>query len=598
MNCLLPIAFQRMTEQLRTAMALLCVALILCVSTAALAQSSALNNGSREVTQQATIWIDQSGAATVEQLVAAPERFRPIGQSHSFALTPESALWMRIDLPAANTQKRWYLQLSSATFFNQASLYQRSASGQWKEQLAGDRHPVAKWEYPEQTPVFLVDLQTNTTLWLRLADYPAPIAPRLQLLSQDSLDTQRRWSFLLIGGYLGFGILVLFLGIVHARLYGDRAFVAYSAYVAFMLLFQMAYTGIGGLYFWPNWAAWNNAAPAIFMLLLTSAGIWFVREACAIARYSKFIDKAVLAWVAFGVLFTVVYTSLPTKTNFLILNLYGLLSVLLSITLCFWVWRNGERYGGWLFLGFLPVHLGYPFAALRSSGLIADNWLSQYAVLIGSAIEIPLLLYILHLRAKEFSENRARMRAIDHADPLTGLAISPVLTLRMRDALRRSSSQGNAHHALVLIELANHASFMSKHGRLMGDRALVVSASCLQSFFADLDTVCRIDETRFAVLISKPINSYALSMLAQRLVARGLIEQLELQDKTPLRFRVVTSPLYRLSTALNTNGEIDLDQTLQPLSEAMNRLANEPKKFIVNLNPFQQTESDAGATPA
>ena len=53
--------------------------------------------------------------------------------------------------------------------------------------------------------------------------------------------------------------------------------------------------------------------------------------------------------------------------------------------------------------------------------------------LIGSAIEIPLLLYILHRRAKDFSENRARLRALDSTDPLTGLTVTPVLRLRKID---------------------------------------------------------------------------------------------------------------------------------------------------------------------
>ena len=45
-----------------------------------------------------------------------------------------------------------------------------------------------------------------------------------------------------------------------------------------------------------------------------------------------------------------------------------------------------ETYAGWLFLGFLPVHLGYPFPALRSAGVLPDSLATQYGVLIGSAM--------------------------------------------------------------------------------------------------------------------------------------------------------------------------------------------------------------------
>ena len=80
---------------------------------------------------------------------------------------------------------------------------------------------------------------------------------------------------------------MLFLGWVHVRLYGDRVFLAYVAYVTCMLGFQIAFTGLGGLFFWPNLPRWNDAAPALFMLWLTGAGIWFVREVSALSRHSR-----------------------------------------------------------------------------------------------------------------------------------------------------------------------------------------------------------------------------------------------------------------------------------------------------------------------
>jgi two-component system, sensor histidine kinase LadS len=548
------------------------------------AQSAASATGSREVTQQADIWIDDRGSAQVEQLAASTsDVFQPLGQSRSFSLAADSALWMRLSLPAADPNERWYLQLSSAAALDQATFYQRSESGQWTTRRAGDRLAVATWDLPEQTPVFQVNLEAATTVWLRLESYPATIAPRLQLLTQHDFDTQRRWSYLLLGAYFGFGVLVLILGIVHARLYADRAFVIYSIYVTCMLMFQLAFTGIGGLYFWPHSPAWNNAAPGIFMLIMASMGIWFVREATDLVRYSKFIDKAVMAAVTFGLLFAFVYTGFPSKGTFLILNVYALISVVFSVSVCWWVWRRGERYGAWVFLGFLPVYLGYPFPALRSAGLIADNWLSQYAVLIGSAIEIPLLLYVLHRRAKEFNENRARMRAVDQTDPLTGLAMPPVLALRMIDALRRSRKHGH-DRTLMLVELVNHEEIVQKEGRTLGDRALVVAASRILSALDDVDTVCRVDNTQFAVLVENLMSSAGVNELAQKIIVRGLTEPADKRSSKPLQFRIVTSTLKFNPKTPTLDDSLDVDDVLKPLVRAMERLVQEPQKAILHLS--------------
>jgi diguanylate cyclase (GGDEF)-like protein len=535
--------------------------------------------GEGDVTLQTRYLLDASGLKTVDEMAALPpEELTPMDRFQAFQLG-DAALWMRLDLPALDASHRWYLLLSASAFTNRVSLFAKGPDGAWVEQRAGDHLPVPEWDHPDQTPVFSVNPEGREPVWLRVLNSPTPTSPRLQLLTEDSLQTKRYWTFLMVGGYLGFGLLVLFLGWVHARLYGDRAFVAYCFYVACMLGFQAAFTGIGGLFFWGHWAWWNDVAPAVFMLWLTASGIWFVREVCAVSRYHRGVDRFVLAWSVFGLLYPLVYVNLLSPTAFAVLNLYGLLSVLLSVALCVWTWRLGEAYAGWLALGFLPVHLGYPFPALRSAGVLPDSWMMQYAVLIGSAIEIPLLLYILHRRAKDFSENRTRLRALESTDPLTGLTIPPVLTLRLRDALRRSRRYGH-HCGMVLVELSNHADIVEREGREAGDRALVVAASRLSGVVRDVDTVCRIADTRFAVLIEGPQRADQLKLLAQHMVAKGLERVPTLPMDLSLRLRLV-------SASLPDDGEAGVDDVrcMERLNRALDRLAQDPRKVVLHLTP-------------
>jgi two-component system, sensor histidine kinase LadS len=531
-----------------------------------------------DITLQTHFWIDSTGLATLDDAIGRPAAdMQPLDRYRSFDLMG-AALWLRLDLPILDTQRRWYLALSAAAFTNRATLYAPGAQGQWVAQQAGDHLPVSQWDHPDQTPVFELAPGVSGPVWLRLENRPAPLSPRLLLMDEDSLQETRSWTFLAVGGYLGFGLLVLFLGWVHARLYSDRAFVAYCCYVACMLGFQAAFTGVGGLFFWREWAWWNDAAPAVFMLWLTASGIWFVREVCAVSRHHRRVDRFVLAWSIFGLLFPVLYLLLQNRPVFVLLNLYGLLSVLLSFSLCVWTWRLGEKYGGWMALGFLPVHLSYPFPALRSAGVLPDSWATQYAVLIGSAIEIPLLLYILHRRAKEFNENRARMRAIESTDPLTGLAIVPVLTLRLRDALRRARRYEH-HCGLVLVDVTNHADIVARAGREAGDRALVVAASRLSGVVRDVDTVCRIADTRFAILVEGPQEADHLRRLGQHIVAKGLERIPALPADMSLRFRLVSLPLPDDADTADS----DDARLLAHLGEALDRMADDPRKVVLHL---------------
>ena len=495
----------------------------------------------RDITLQSQVFFDVSGQMTVDQIAQRPDtELQALDRYQPFALG-DGALWFRLNLPPVPPPQAWYVLMDASAFIDRATLYQRDELGGWIAQQAGDRLPVSQWAIADRSPVFAVATGADhTARWLRVATGPAALNPRVYVLNETALQHKRHWTYLLLGGYLGFGVLVMFLGWVHLRLYRDRSFGAYVVYVGCMLGFQLSFTGIGALFFWPDWAWWANAAPSVFMLWLTASGIWFVREVCAVSRHSPRLDRYVLAWCAFGALYPAAYLALLNRPAFVVLSLYGLLSVLLSIGLCLWTWRRGERYAGWMLLGFLPVHLGYPFPALRSAGLLPDSWATQYAVLIGSCIEIPLLLYILHRRAKEFSENQARLRVLDHTDPLTGLTTSLVFRLRLRDAIRRARRY-QQHCGLLLVELCNHNEFVLSEGREAGDRALVIAAARLTRVLRDVDTVCRVGDTRFAVLVEGPQTPADLKLLAQHMVAKGLEPASVLPGQASLRFRLVSA---------------------------------------------------------
>jgi two-component system, sensor histidine kinase LadS len=468
-------------------------------------------------------WIDAQGSATVEEVMRLESSsFKPLEGAKAQQLSATSAMWLRYELPQRKGELDRFLKLEGPPFMNRISLYQRDTSGKWAEQTAGDHVANAAWSYPAIAPYFKLAPSTEGVVWLRIQEFPSPSRPTLSLMDENEYRAQQLNGLLLIGCYFGFCLLVLYLGFVYWRLHRDNVFLAYVSYVACMIGLQLCFTGVGQAVLWRNAGAWNDVLIAVFAEWVVATGLWFLRQIIALRRHSPRLNQFIKAWCVFGFIYPFVYALSISPATLGILNLYGILSVILSIAASLWAWRQGEPYGKWATLAFLPLHLAYIFPGLRLAGVIHDGWVTQYAFLIGSAIEIPALLYLLHRRAKEFGENAARMQSVRSTDALTGLPILPVLELRLGDAIERARRQ-DTQCAFLIVELQNHAQIVAKKGRLAGEQALVLMASRLESCARSIDTVCRLSDTRIGILVEPPTTSFKMGQLAQSIVTKGLM---------------------------------------------------------------------------
>ena len=105
----------------------------------------------------------------------------------------------------------------------------------------------------------------------------------------------------------------------------------------------------------------RDAAPALFMLWLTAAGIWFVREVSALSRHSRLLYRFATAWSLLGFRIRSCTSCFSSPAAF---QAAGTCTACCrccsSFGLCIWAWRKGETYAGWIALGFLPLHLALP----------------------------------------------------------------------------------------------------------------------------------------------------------------------------------------------------------------------------------------------
>ncbi len=533
-----------------------------------------------DITARTDWWIDPSGTLDVAQVAARssalPWQASRAAQSHALG---RGALWQRLTLQPLPSGTRWYLQVSFHGI-DTVGLYHRDANGLWNGQHAGDHRPVALWPIRDRIPVFEVSTPHGPrTYWLRMTNQPIPVGAQLRLMREDTLGQWRNTSLLLLGAYFGLAVLVIYLGALSARQYADRAFALYCLYAASMMMIQLCFMGVGGMFVWPDSPWWNNAAPYVFAMLSCATGTLLVREVCGTRRLSAPLDRFVLVWAAFGGVWAVAYTAWPAPWSFAVLTLYQVATLLLVLAVCLWSHRHGERWSLWMAVGFLPVIATAPFPTLRNWGVLPASFLTQYSLAIGAALEIPLQLWVLGRRARELSESRVRARAMDTRDPLTGLPVPEVLTFRLRDALRRSR-RTRLGCAVLAVELSNHGEILAAHGREAADRALVLAAARLMGVARDVDTVVRTDASHFVMLLEGPVKPAEMVALTTQAVARGLHPSPRLPPGVTLRFHVATV----LAPDPKLPESHDADACLRWLSQTLAALPPHARKTIVHLN--------------
>jgi diguanylate cyclase (GGDEF)-like protein len=261
---------------------------------------------------------------------------------------------------------------------------------------------------------------------------------------------------------------------------------------------------------------------------------------------------------------------MPTLTGFtLSMNLLTL-SMFLVLLLLGLAMARGDRHSRWIAAGFALIILGGAFPVARNFGLITSGFLSEYGLMLGSAMEMPLLFYGLNRRLNEQTESRARGQALSVTDPLTGLTSGRKLLTLLEASLVRART--GRPFAMMVVELANHAHLQRDHGREEAERGLVLAAARLKTAVRDIDTVARVGNQHFAVLMESPCTLDEANAMATHVVAMGLRTSAALPDGATLRFHVVLGMLPMPG--------LDAQRTLEKLMQELRLMTSDARKTI------------------
>ena len=482
-------------------------------------------------------FLDSTGRFTQEQIEALPATaFAGVKPSASY-LIGNGALWLQFDAVNNRPQTHWRLTVPLPGV-DDVSLYYRGQDGQWAVQQAGDRRAISNWTQPARYPVFSLshELGKQVRYFVKIEHARVPYSVMPRIVTDAQLLDSELLSHILLGAYFGLAALVVVLALANTVAYRDAGFGTYALYIALFTLSQGMFTSVAGLYWWPEWPALNRGLSFTFVLAVAAA-TWFVRTVVMPRRFSPALDKAVLTLVVVLPLAGLMDMLLQTQLTFSVYNWLLSLDLFLLVMVILAAVYAGDRHSRWVAYGFSPILAASMLPLLRNYGAIPSSFWTEYAMLIGSAIEVPILFYGLYRRMAQGRSINLRASSVRYADPLTGVYTAKIVSQKLQQLLDVTQRQ-HQPFALLAIELTNYAELLKKYNRDTADRALVMAAVRIRSVARAVDTVARIGETQFGLLIEGPVNINDANDMATQILAAGLRATNELPEREPLRFHI------------------------------------------------------------
>lgn len=528
--------------------------------------------GKVDVASASSYWIDDYGMLMIDEVsdVNGKTVFSSL-QPEKLRLTQGAALWVRFDVELKDATTGWYFQVALPGV-DSVTLYHRNEQGLWSVQRAGDSLPMRLWPQTGRYPVFaLSNSDRITRYYARIVHQRVPFFTPLEIVNQAYMAQQHEQEQFLLGAYFGLIALVLVLASVNAVVYRDRGFGVYAIYLLLLGGTVAAWSGIGAQHFWREQPELSNASLFFLPLAASACALWLVRIVLTPRQYSRALDLCLLALAGLLVLVGLVDVTVPTLSGFAVTNALVLSGVLVMAGTIGLAAKNTNRHMPWMALGLTPILLVSLAIVAKNMNWISFSFSAEFLVILASVWEVPVLFFGLNRRLAQRKESEVRTRAALQTDPLTGLANRRVFMLRLERALLRAKRYQQPLGILV-VDLFNHAALQKEFGRHATEQALVLAATRLLEVVRDVDTVARVGENEFALLIEGPCQADQLTQIATRALAQGLRPSGLLPAGATLRFHI--------SMAIAPQNDRDEEELMAYLLADVGQISADDKKTI------------------
>ena len=493
----------------------------------------------------------------INQIAAAGSAgFAPFDPRQTYELNLDNALWLHFRVQQGMPATPDWTVVLSKPFIDKAEFYFQDAQGVWRMQAAGTGVAHRQWPIRGLTPQFRLGQPLGSAaataapqdFYIRVQKWiPLRFAADVQLTDAASQQTQN--SFLAVGLMLGLLGFMFVFSCVLSVLYRNTAYAWYAAYVLSALLAAASYSGIASYAFWPSAVGWPAITSILFVMLGLAAQLAFTRQIFIAPGTPKVWATLMTAAMAAMLLASAVFVAVDApRLRLLIFGLaipigFGMIGVIAVRAL-----RHDRPVAVLYLLSFVPMLVVIVLTQIEQLGIAALPWLPYILPIYGLLFELPLLLVALHLHAKKTHTQAVRSITLAHTDPLTGF-VAPAQYLAALTALWAAAQDAGADLAVVYVKALNADSYAEANGDSAltpnqdSRRDVLRCVRMLRTVARDDDTIARVNDQLFAMLMPGVSRSERLTSKLSRLVALGVMVDSDDARSRPIKFQIVASTL-------------------------------------------------------
>jgi diguanylate cyclase (GGDEF)-like protein len=364
--------------------------------------------------------------------------------------------------------------------------------------------------------------ESGTTLVLMRFESKDPLLIPLYLSSEEAIENNHVISSYFYGFIYGAFFILLVYNIALSLSLKDARYVFYSLYLLSFLSLNIAYTGHGFKFIWPNNIFLQQWLMIVFLYCYIIFGIAFCFE---FLKLKVFLPKVyrLRLWI---------YTGLISIATFLFIHADQLLAVKVGVALTsilvvifmslgLLALKNGHD----MVKFFLPAVLtgagGAAISAATTWGVIPYNTLLFHSIEVGMLIEMFILALALAFNLKEVDKARLTAEEDAQIDHLTELfnrrAFAAVVYPQWQLGVRHQQE-----FSMILLDIDWFKKINDVYGHAAGDAVLKSIAGAIKQKIRKSDVLARWGGEEFIIFLP---NTNKLAAINLANVIRKIIEE-------------------------------------------------------------------------